>query len=104
MINVEWHDSLMAMPPKERQAELRRVCQELEGVFLRQLIETMRAGGRGEGLFETSPGEEIFTSLLDDHFASVAAQKMERGIGEALYRQLSRQLALEDPSCQDTHR
>lgn len=96
---VELRQWLGAMPPQDREVALRQVCNQLEGVFLRQLIENMRAGARGEGLLESSSaGEEIFTSLLDDHLADVAAQRMKHGIGEALYRQLSRQLAMEDPS------
>lgn len=78
--------------PRPERAELRRMCHELEGLFLRQLLESMRATAREEGLFDSAPGEEIFTSLMDDRLASEAAQRMNRGIGEALYRQLSRRL------------
>lgn len=86
-------------PPPDERAELRRLSHEMEGVFLRQLFAAMRSGVPEGGLIESTPGEETFRSLLDDRLASIAAEKMERGIGEALYRQLCRRL---DASRADT--
>jgi Rod binding domain-containing protein len=64
----------------------------LEGVFLSQLFKAMRdtvpAGESGPG----SEGRELFTTMLDDTLAEQAAQRMTHGLGEALYRQLSRRL------------
>ena len=83
-------------PDARAREHLRQVCQQLEAVFMRQLFAAMRAGGDKEGLFGESTSEEMFTAMLDDHLAETAAQKMERGLGEAIYRQLSRQLNLEE--------
>jgi Rod binding domain-containing protein len=85
--------------PRDERAELKRMCHELEGLFLRQLLETTRTTAREEGLFDSAPGAEIFTSLMDDRLASEAAQRMDRGIGEALYRQLSRRLDEQEGTC-----
>lgn len=80
-----------ANPARDPRAELKRLSKDLEGVFLRQLVESMRATVPDEsGL--AGKGGEMFQGLLDDALASLAASKMERGIGEALYRQLSRRL------------
>ena len=38
----------------------------------------------------------MFTSLLDERLADVAAERMKTGLGEALYRQLARQLPSEE--------
>jgi flagellar protein FlgJ len=84
---------------RDERAELRKMCHEMEGLFLRQLLEAMRATAQGEGLFGTSQGEEIFTSMLDDRLASEAAQKMNRGIGEALYRQMVERLDAQEGTC-----
>jgi flagellar protein FlgJ len=76
---------------RDPHAELRRLSKELEGVFLRQLVESMRATVPREPGSGGS-GEEMFQGLLDDALAGLAASRLERGIGEALYRQLSRRL------------
>jgi flagellar protein FlgJ len=75
-------------------ARLQRVCREMEAVFLRQLFQVMRESTQESGLMEESSGQDTFTALLDDQVASEAAQRMERGLGDALYRQISRRMAL----------
>jgi Rod binding domain-containing protein len=52
----------------------------------------MREGQVESGLLSPAPGEDMLTSLMDDRLASVAAARMKRGLGAALYRQLSRRL------------
>ena len=79
-------------PPRDSRAELRRLSQQLEGVFLSQLFQAMRQSVREQGLTNPSPGEEMFTSLMDDALANQAATHMHRGLGEALYHQLVKRL------------
>jgi flagellar protein FlgJ len=80
------------LTPDEERAKLRTAAHQLEGVFLSQLFKAMRdtvpAGESGPG----SEGREMFTSMLDDTLAQRAAGRMSHGLGEALYRQLSRRL------------
>jgi flagellar protein FlgJ len=83
---------LDAPPPRDERAALRRVSHEFEAVFLDQLFQAMRASVPEGGIIEKTAGEEMFTSMLDERLASVAAQRMDRGIGEALFRQMSRRL------------
>jgi len=82
--------------PREERADLRQASHELEAVFIRQLFAAMRSSNTNAGLLEPSPGEEMFTSIMDDRLASEAAEHMKRGLGEALYHQLSRRLAEKD--------
>lgn len=79
-------------PAREPRAELRRLSHELEAVFLQQLFQAMRASVPSGGLAGPSPGEDLFTALLDQTVASEAAARSTRGLGEALYRQLARRL------------
>ena len=67
-------------------ARLRRACAELESVFLNELMKLMRESVPESGLVSGGTGEEIFSSLLDQHIAVQAAERMERGLGAALYR------------------
>lgn len=67
-------------------ARLRRACAELEGVFLNELMKLMRETVPEGGVVSGGTAEEIFTSLLDQHVAISVAERMDRGIGAALYR------------------
>jgi flagellar protein FlgJ len=87
-----------AAAPRDPRAELRRAAHELESVFLGQLFQAMRATVPKSGLLEASPGQEIFTSMLDDQVAVEAARRMQRGLGEVLYRQLARRLPADTAS------
>ena len=82
-----------APPTRDERAELRRAAHALEGVFMAQLLQAMRASVPESGLLEEDPGREMFQSLLDERLAGVAAERMKDGVGELLYRQLERHLA-----------
>ena len=56
----------------------------------------MRATVPQDGITEAAPGQELFTSLLDERLASQAAERMKGGLGEALYRQMARRLPPEE--------
>ncbi len=73
-------------------AQLRKAAHQLEGVFMSQLFQAMR--GSESAAPEVSGGSagETFRAMMDDQIAERAAMRMDRGIGEALYRQLSRNL------------
>jgi Rod binding domain-containing protein len=79
-------------PAPAPRAQLRKLAHEMEGVFVAQLFQAMRQTVPGGGVLEPSPGEEMFTGMLDDLVARRAAEQSHRGIGEALYRQLARRL------------
>jgi len=67
-------------------ARLRRACAELEGVFLNELFKLMRETVPEGGVVSGGTAEEIFTSMLDQHIAVSVAERMDRGLGAALYR------------------
>ena len=84
--------------PRDGRAQLRRMAHQLEAVFLAQLFQAMRASVPDDAQAADTPGRELYQSLLDDQLASQAAARSERGLGEALYRQLSRRLQAGDGS------
>ena len=83
----------IAQTSTDARAALRAVAHELEGVFMAQLFAAMRASVPQGGLVEPGAGRDLFTSMLDDCLANLAAQRLRGGLGDALYRQLSRALA-----------
>ena len=72
----------------KEEARLRKLAAEVEGVFMQQMFKAMRSTVPSGGLSDAGQGEAIFTGMLDEHIADVAAARQQRGLGDALYRQL----------------
>jgi Rod binding domain-containing protein len=87
-----------ATPPADPRAELRRLSNQLQGVFIAQLFQAMRQSVPEDGLLATAPGGDLFNTLLDDRLATQTAERLRRGIGEALYRELVQKLPDADAS------
>ncbi len=80
--------------PAPRDARLQQAVTQLEGVFVQQLYKAMRESvPQQEGIVSGGTGEEMFTALMDQHLAAETPRHWERGLSDALYRQLSRHLA-----------
>lgn len=80
--------STATAPPPSDDARLRQAAQQMEGLFLEQLFKAMRETVPEGEVARGGSGEEIFTGLLDQKLADVAAGEGERGLGAAIYRQL----------------
>jgi Rod binding domain-containing protein len=61
-------------------------------VFYQQMLQAMRDAVPEGGLLETSTGEKVFQEMFDEEMARQAAAHNERGLAQALYRQLARHL------------
>jgi flagellar protein FlgJ len=80
-----------------RDAEtLRKASHDLEGVFVNELFKAMRETVPQDGIFSSDPGRDLFAGMLDERLAALYGQRAQGGIGEALYRQLSRRLPVTD--------
>jgi Rod binding domain-containing protein len=79
--------------PAPRDAKLQQAVMQLEGVFVQQLYKAMRESiPQEEGIVSGGAGEELFTALMDQHLAAETPKHWERGLADALYRQLSHQI------------
>jgi peptidoglycan hydrolase FlgJ len=79
----------VALPEQGSQEEkLRKVARDLEGVFVAELFKAMRETVPEGGVVSGGMGEEMFTSMMDQHLAPLTAEGWQGGIGDALYRQL----------------
>lgn len=75
----------------EQDAKLRKVAQQLEGMFVQQMFKAMRETvPQQEGIVSGGTGEELFTSLMDQHLAAETPKHWEGGLAAAVYRQLQR--------------
>ncbi len=90
--------------PRTQDADLKKVAGQLQGVFVQQLFKAMRETvPQGEGFVSGGAGEEIFTSLMDEHLAAETPKHWEGGLGEALYRQLRALAVPSDASASSSH-
>jgi flagellar protein FlgJ len=76
----------------EQRARLHTAAKDLEGIFVNYLFHAMRESVPQDGVLEQSPGQEMFTGMLDEKLAELSAHRSHNGLGEALYRQMSRHL------------
>lgn len=79
---------LAPKPVDTSEARLRQAAQQMEGVFLAQLLQAMRDTVPSDGLLSPGSGEQMFTSMLDERVAQTAASRQEHGLGAVLFRQL----------------
>ena len=84
--------NLIAPAKRETREQVRKLSHELEAVFVNQLFQAMRASVPQDPVMGNAPGAEMFTSLMDQQLASQTAERLHRGLGESLYRQLARRL------------
>lgn len=86
-----------AEPADRDAAAMRKASHDLEGVFVNELFKAMRATVPADGILSQDSGGELFSSMLDQRLAEVYAERERGGLGEALYRQLSRRLNTPQP-------
>lgn len=72
--------------------KLREACQEMEAVFVNQLLRQMRATVPKGELVEESAGSAIYKDMLDEEYSKLIAKSPSNmGIAEMLYKQLKQE-------------
>ncbi len=78
------------------EAALKQSAQALEGLFVAQLFQAMRATAPTDGFLDRGPGEELFTGMLDQKVAEQVARQdsgphdLSTSLFDALRKQLAR--------------
>jgi flagellar protein FlgJ len=72
-------------------AKLRKVGQQFEAVFLRQMIGSMRSASLGDGMFDSSASAQ-FRDMSDSKMADAMAGKGALGVADLLVKQLGARL------------
>lgn len=73
----------------EDDKKLKEACQQLEAVFLFQVIKAMRSTVPNNPLMGSSYGMDVFRSMLDEEYAKLMAAQGTAGLGDLIYRQLT---------------
>jgi peptidoglycan hydrolase FlgJ len=84
-----------------RNAELRRVAEEFEAIFLAQMMAPMFDGLETDGLGGGGMGEEIFRPMLIEQYAEALVRAGGVGIADAVTRELMRMQAALPPEAAD---
>lgn len=74
-------DAATGAPAKEL-GELKKIASEFETIFSKMFLSSMRKTAPPGPLFHGGRGEEIFSELLDNHYAE-AVSKRDKGLGIA---------------------
>ncbi|MBP7132833.1 MAG: flagellar assembly peptidoglycan hydrolase FlgJ [Aquabacterium sp.] len=74
------------------QSTIKETARQLEGLFMQELMKSMRATTMSSGMLDNS-GTEMGTSMLDTQLAQQMAG-LPRGLSELIERQLSRQMGV----------
>ena len=87
---VERSKNLQKTKPQSTE-EIRKVAQKFEGMFLENLLKTMRRSIPKGGLIDGGQSEEIFTYMFDQ---TIAERMAQRGVGlaDVIQQQLEMQL------------
>lgn len=80
-------------PDPARKDPLKQVAKDLQGVFLFQLLQEMRASVPETSL--TAEGEDVFQQMMDQELADRLSDSLENtGLVRSIHRQLARKAGL----------
>ena len=77
---------------KNDEKELKKACQEFEGILLDMMYKQMKATVPKSDLIPSDIGNDIFQSMLDEKLVEEASTSNSFGLGDILYKQLSKKL------------
>ena len=78
-----------ASASEKDKAELKKVAEEFEAVFIGQLLKIMRETIQESGMEGGGFGKSIYTELFDQEIALSMARRGALGIGDIIYRSLA---------------
>ncbi|PYG88276.1 flagellar protein FlgJ [Ruminiclostridium sufflavum DSM 19573] len=95
----DFEKRLKAAAESGEDAELKKVCNEFEGIFLRMMFKQMRATVPKSDYFSSDSATDMYNSMLDDELCDIAAQR-GIGLGDMMYKQMSKQYGKQESAAQ----
>ena len=93
---IDMQTSMMLVQHNSKSKEdLKQVAEQFEAIFVDMFLKEARKGELAETLFPNQ-ASETFTSMLDQEYSKLMAQKAGLGIAEALYSQFKDNVGGED--------
>ena len=106
-VNQSQIRSLNQNPPNaasvsdKNRAELKKVAEEFEAVFIAQLLKIMRETIEESGLEGSGFGKSIYTELFDQEIALSMAKRGALGISDIIYKSFTDREAVQSPESFD---
>jgi len=73
----------------EEDAALKKACQEIEAIFIQQMLKQMRATVPKSELIPESSASKLYQDMLDSEYSKLMSESSQSfGIAEMLYKQL----------------
>lgn len=89
-------DALRASAARDPKAAIREAAKQFEGLFMQQLMKSMRDASMASGMLENG-GTQLGTEMLDKEF-STKMTGLPGGLADAIARQLERQMGAVAPA------
>lgn len=77
--------------------QLKAACKEFEGIMLSMIYKQMKNAIPKSDLIPSDAGRDIFESMLDEALMEEASNGRGVGLADVLYKQLSRNLSVQQP-------
>lgn len=72
--------------------KLKKACSDLEAIFVNMMFKQMRNSVQKSGLFGGGFAEEMYEDMLFEKYAEEMSKGNGTGLGDMLYRQLSKSM------------
>lgn len=90
--NKKFESILQEVASSKQEKELKEACQNFEALFLNMIFKSMRNTIQKSELMGESFATNMYEDMLYEKFSEEAAKDRGIGIGDMLYKQLSKNL------------
>lgn len=95
--NNDFQAVLDKVQSEQDDKKLREACQDMEAIFVNQLLKQMRATVPKSSLVDESMGSSIYKEMLDTEYSTMISKSSQNfGLADMLYKQLKRDIAIQD--------
>lgn len=91
----EFESALEKAIEEKDDKKLKKACSDLEAVFVNMMFKQMRNTVQKSDLFGGGYAEEMYEDMLFDKYSEEASKNNGVGLGDILYRQLSKSMKKE---------
>jgi flagellar protein FlgJ len=91
----EFERALEKALEEKDEKKLQKACADLEAIFVNMMFKQMRSTVQKSGLIDGGSAEEMYEDMLFENYAEEASKGKGTGLGDMLYRQLSKSMNTE---------
>lgn len=101
--SADFQKILQQAQKEQDDKKLREACQEIEALFIHQMLTQMRNTVPKGGLIAESTAEKIYRDMLDEQYSIIMSKSPNNlGLADLLYDQLKVQEKLQEPDSTHT--